>query len=560
VPLHLDGVTSRALETGRVRLLATAGIFLLAYTIIAFRMVDIAVIDRGPPKVKPAPEAAREQVEMERADIVDRNGVVLATSLPTMSLYAKAHEISDPADATEKLLGVLPDLERADTMERLSSHRPFVYLRRNLTPRQQYDVNALGIPGLHFQKGERRVYPHGTLVAHIVGMTDIDNKGIAGIEKTFESALRTVASPLQLSLDVRLQTIVHNEVADVIARFSAVGGVGLILDTRTSEVLAMVSLPDFDPNDPPAANDPEMFNRATKGLYEMGSTMKLFNTAAALDLGTATPTSGYDARAPFHFHDATIHDDHPQNRWLTVPEILIHSSNIGSARMALEMGTNNQRAFLQRVGLLAPTGIELPEVANPQYPSPWRDINTATIAFGHGIGITPLHLITGVSALVNGGGFRPPTLLARDETNTIPEERIAKKKTSEQLRQMMRLVVTEGTGKNAEVPGYYVGGKTGTAEKAVNGSYRKKALLSSFIAAFPIDDPRYTVLVMIDEPQGTKESHGYATGGWTAAPAVSHIIAQMAPLMGMAPRRDPPATTGRGIVNGTRSKEVAAVQ
>ena len=301
-----------------------------------------------------------------------------------------------------------------------------------------------------------------------------------------------------------------------------------------------------------------MFNRATKGLYEMGSTMKLFNTAAVLDYGVGTPNSSYDARAPLHMHDAIIHDDHALNRWLTIPEILVHSSNIGSARMALELGTTNQRAFLQRAGLLAPTGIELPEVANPQYPSPWRDINTATIAFGHGIGITPLHLITGVTALVNGGGYRPPTLLARDSNNTIPEERITKKKTSDQLRQMMRLVVLDGTGRNADVPGYYVGGKTGTAEKAVNGSYRKKALLSSFIAAFPIDDPRYTVLVMIDEPQGTTDTHGFATGGWTAAPAVSHIIAQMAPLMGMMPRRDPQPSTGRGIVNGMGNREVAA--
>ena len=556
--VRIDGVKMRALETGRTRLVTAALIFFAGYAVIAARMIDVSVLDRSHSKPVPAPTARGEQIDIERADIVDRNGVILATSLPTVSLFARANELQNVPEAADKLLTVLPDLDRAEVVDHLSSGKAFIYLRRNLTPRQQYDVNALGIPGLYFEKGERRVYPHGNLVAHIVGMTDVDNKGVAGIEKRFDGSLRASHDPLRLALDVRMQTVVRNELEKTVTEFSALGGVGLVADVRTGEIVAMVSLPDFDPNDPPAADDPRMFNRASKGVYEMGSTFKLFNTAAALDFGTSTMNSSYDARGEFHYRDSTIHDAHGENRWLSVAEILIHSSNIGAARMALDLGTANQRAFMQRVGMLKPTLVELPEIGVPQVPNPWREINTITIGFGHGIGVTPLHLVAGVAALVNGGEFRPPTLLLHDET--ILGDRITKKKTSDQIRQLMRTVVTEGTGKYADVPGYFVGGKTGTAEKAVNGSYRKKAVLSSFVAAFPIDDPRYCVLIMVDEPQGTKETHGFITAGWTAAPTVARVIGQIAPLAGLLPRHEPQVPTGRGIVNSTGSREVAEVE
>jgi cell division protein FtsI (penicillin-binding protein 3) len=365
-------------------------------------------------------------------------------------------------------------------------------------------------------------------------MTDIDNKGVSGIEKKFDQDLTTDHQPLRLSLDIRMQTIVRNELARAISDFSAIGGVGIVMDVKTAEVLSMVSLPDFDPNDPPPATDSSMFNRAAKGVYEMGSTFKLFNTAAALDYGTATPNSTYDATAPLHIYDAVIHDTHPEGRWMNVADILIHSSNIGAARMAMELGTTNQRAFLTRVGMMSPLPIELPEIGSPQVPNPWREISTVTIAFGHGLSVTPLHLITGVSALVNGGEYHTPTLLARD--TALPGERIEKPATSVAMRQLMRSVVDSGTGKNADVPGYEVGGKTGTAEKAVKGGYAKKSVLSSFIADFPTNNPRYAVLVMVDEPQGTTESHGFITGGWVAAPAVKRIIAAIAPLTGMEPQ------------------------
>ncbi len=560
--LRLDGVRSSALETGRARLVAGAVLFLAAFTLIGVRMIDVAVLDSEPAKPRALPTARTESLEMERADVTDRNGVILATSLPTVSLYAKANEILDPVEAAAKLSAVLPDLARQDVQGKLASGKPFVWLRRNLTPRQQYDVNALGIPGLYFEKGERRVYPHGNLAAHIVGMTDIDNKGIAGIEKRFDQALRGTKDPVRLSIDVRLQTVLRNELMRSVQEFRALGALGMLLDVHTGEMLAMVSLPDYDPNDPPAGQSEALFNRATKGAYEMGSTMKLFNTAMAIESGKFNINSSVDCLKPLVFAGHTIHDDHPLNRWATVSDILIHSSNIGSARMALEAGTEFQKQFMRNFGMLNTPSIELPEVGGPLVPNPWREINTVTISFGHGLSVTALQLVQGASALVNGGIFHPMTLLARNDNLPIPGERVMKAKTSDQVRQMMRLVVTEGTGKKADVPGYEVGGKTGTAEKAVNGSYKKKAVLSSFVAAFPMDNPRYVLLASIDEPQGTKETYGFITAGWNAAPTAGRIIAQVAPLMGLMPKVQPPApmaVNGKGTV-AVSGGNVAAVE
>ena len=541
--LRLDGVRARALETSRTRLLVTALAFLGAFAVIVTRLVDVALLDSGPAQPHPLPQALTQPLPVERADVTDRNGAVLATTLPTVSLYARLPDMAearvDPAEAAARLASVLPDLSAEDVCARLAGGRNFVYLRRNLTPRQQYDVNALGIPGLHFEKGVRRVYPHGSLAAHVVGMTDIDNRGIAGIERQFDARLRGTADPLALSLDLGVQTVVRNELLNAIREFNAQGGAGMVVDVQTGEVLAMVSLPDFDPNDPPPGQNEALFNRAAKGAYEMGSTFKLFNTAMALESGKASLGSTYDATRPLKYGQYTIHDDHTLNRWLSVPEILIYSSNIGSARMALEAGGEFQRQFLDRMGMLSPPSLELPEVGAPLVPNPWREINTVTISFGHGLSVTPVQLVAGLGALVNGGVFHPLTLLHRAEDAPIPGEIVIRQRTSDQMRSLMRLVVTEGTGKKADVPGYEVGGKTGTAEKNGVGGYRKKAVLSSFVAAFPMSAPRYLVLAMVDEPQGTKETYGFITAGWNAAPVAGRIIAQVAPMLGVAPR--PPA-------------------
>ena len=533
--IRLDSHRKRALDVGRSRLIVTAAMFAIAFIVIAGRLVDVSLLQEGSTLAQRTRGGTDERL-VERMDIVDRNGIILATNLPTVSLFATPKEILDPKDAALRLSHVLPELSAAETQAKLQSGRSFIYLRRNLTPRQEYEVNALGIPGFHFEKAEKRIYPQGALTAHVVGLTDIDANGVSGIEKSFDAELKNRNQPLRLSLDIRVQAILRSELMRSKAEFRAIGAIGVVLDVRTGEIVAMSSLPDFDPNDTSRLDVDAMFNRAALGVYEMGSTFKLFNTAAALDAGTTSLTATYDVSQPIKIAQFQIKDYHPEYHPLTVAEILKESSNIGSARMALQMGTERQKDYMGRFGMLRPVMLELPEIGAPLYPATWREINTMTIAFGHGIAVTPMHVVSGVGALINGGVYHPTTLLPRDMGEAIPGERVIKPETSDKMRHLMRIVVSEGTGGKAGVPGYEVGGKTGSAEKSGGGGYRQKSLLSSFVSAFPMSDPRYVVLVMIDEPQGTKETYGFATGGWTAAPAVSRIIAQIAPILGVAPK------------------------
>jgi cell division protein FtsI (penicillin-binding protein 3) len=530
--IRLDGTTKQALETGRTRLLVASLLFAAAFLIVAGRLVSVALISSGgEPSIAEAPRAT--QLETERADIVDRNGIVLATNLVTASLYANPREVPSPRAAAAALSKVLPELPQAEVESKLASGKSFVWLKRNLTPKQQYAVNRLGIPGLSFQREERRVYPHGNLAAHILGFTDIDNRGIAGVERQFESRLAEQHAPLALSIDIRLQHILKEELSRSIHDFSAIGGAGVILDARNGEVLAMISLPDFDPNEPGRASADTRFNRATLGVYEMGSVFKVFTTAMALDAGVTSLKGGYDASHPIKVSRYTISDYHAKNRWLSVPEIFIYSSNIGSAKMALDVGPEGQRAFLKRLGMLSPLALELPELGEPQGPAQWKELAAMTIAFGHGLSVTPMHVASGVASVVNGGLKVRSTIVKQEEP--LAEERILKPDTSQALRQLMRLVVERGTGKSADAPGYRVGGKTGTAEKAAGKGYKRNALISSFVGAFPMDDPRYVIFLAVDEPKPNKESHGYATGGWVAAPAVRRLVERMAPLVGIAP-------------------------
>jgi cell division protein FtsI (penicillin-binding protein 3) len=532
--LRLEGTAKQAIETARHRLVVGGVLLTVAFTVVALRLVDVTTLrEAREPRIAQAHRVT--PVERERADIVDRNGELLATSLTTASLYANPKLILDVNDAAVKLARAVPGINEREILQRLSSDRSFVWLRRNLTPRQQFAVNRLGLPGLFFQREERRVYPHGALTAHVVGYTDLDRHGLAGIEQSFDDRLRQGSEPVQLSIDIRLQHILHQELAVAIEQFRALGGAAMVLDVRTGEVLAMVSLPDFDPNSPGSAEGEARFNRITLGTYEPGSTFKLLNVAAALDSGAVTLRDGYDASKPIQVSHFTISDFEGKKRWLSVPEIIMYSSNIGSAKMALDVGRDRQRGFMSRLGMLKAPSIELPEVAAPQIPNPWRDINVMTVAFGHGISVTPLQLVVGVSALANGGVLRPATILKRAEDATPPGERVISLQTSEQLRGLMRLVVEKGTAKGANLPGYYVGGKTGTSEKNVKGRYHKDMRISSFVGAFPINAPRFAVYVMVDEPKGSKATSGYATGGWVAAPVAGRVIAQMAALYGMSP-------------------------
>jgi cell division protein FtsI (penicillin-binding protein 3) len=537
------------------RLVVTCSLLILCMMAIFLRLTEV-ILWKGTAQIRTTSPVDTNLPIVKRADIVDRNGVILATSLPTYSLYANPREMLDRKDAVEKLMRVFPDLDYQQLLSRLNSDRSFVWVKRNLSPAQSQIVWRLGIPGLQFIQEEKRGYPLGSLLAHVVGFADVDNKGLSGIERSFDEYLTNSTDPLRLSIDIRLQHIIRQELIETIKQFTAVGGVGVLMDIRTGEILAMVSLPDFDPNNPANATSDELFNRPILGVYEMGSTFKIFNTALAIDSGVVRITDQFDAQGPLHVGGFKIHDFNPINRLLTVPEIMLHSSNIASARMAMKVGTERQKIFLEKLGLLDPVSVELMETAKPLYPKTWRDINTMTIAYGHGIAVTPLHLIVGVSAIVNDGKYYAPTLIARSSRNINVIRQIISPQTSRQVRDIMRLVVEKGTGKKADVAGYYVGGKTGTAEKQVAGLYQKDARLASFVSVFPIYEPRYVLLVMVDEPKPNASSQGFATGGWVAAPTAGRIIQRIAPVLNILPTEKLPlltsdnyATSQTGLVN-----------
>ncbi len=536
MPPRMDERVRQALEVLRVRLLVAGVVLIMAFGAVGGRLTQLAMIGvTGDRAVATASKAELRQ--HPRADIVDRNGELLATDLATASLYANARQLIDPQEAAHGLVTALPDLDYAETLAKLSSKRTFVWLRRNLTPREQWEVNRLGIPGLDFVHEYSRVYPHGPLMAHVLGYVDSDNRGIAGLEKRFDDRLGHDAQRLQLTIDLRVQYIVREELRRAMIEYRAKGASGLVLDARSGEIVSLVSLPDFDPNHPGKAHTEALFNRASLGVYELGSTFKVFTAAIALDSGVATLRQSYDATRPLQVASYTIRDFHAKKRWLSLPEVFIYSSNVGAARIAMDIGGEVQRDYLRRLGLLDPAPVELPEVGRPLVPAPWQPVNTMTVGFGHGLAVSPLQLASGVSAVVNGGLFNEPSLVAAPHRNRIvPARRVFQEDTSLQLRRLMRFAVREGTGKNAEVSGYPVGGKTGTAEKSGRSGYRDRAVISSFVAAFPIDDPRYVVLAVLDEPQGNEKTAGYATGGWIAAPVVRAIIERMAPMMGLQPQ------------------------
>ncbi len=529
-----EGSSAQVLETGRTRLLAAGMVFAMAFLVVGWRLVDIAAFSTGnEPRIAAAAPTATSA--SGRADIVDRNGVVLATSLPTASLYANARQVRDPEAAAARLVAVLPDLSRTEVVAKLATGRSFIWIKRNLTPRQHYRVNRLGIPGLYFEHERRRFYPHGSMTAHSVGFTDVDDRGLSGIERSFDEVLRGRSAPLALSLDLRVQHAMTQELGAAMTEFGAIGAVGMVMDVASGEVLAMVSLPSFDPERPGSAPADSRFNRASLGLYEMGSVFKIFTIAMALDEGVVTLQSGYDTSKPIRVARFTINDYHAKNRWLSVPEIFMYSSNIGAARMAMDSGTAAQRSFLGRLGLTRPASIELSEVGTPMLPSPWREISTMTIAYGHGLAVSPVQFTSAAAAVVNGGEFRPATLLKRVPGTPSNGTRIMDRSTSLKMRRLLRLVVRRGTGRKANAEGYLVGGKTGTADKLVNGRYARNTRIASFLGAFPMDAPRYVVFAMVDEPKGIERTHGYATGGWVAAPVVRAVIERIGPMLGVAP-------------------------
>lgn len=533
-----NDLNAPTIAVARARLMFGVFFFLVAFVVMGARTVELGMSTPITSKQTIARHVEVPEATVARADIVDRNGEALAINLKSSSLYANPKMITDPDAVAQKLNEILPSVPRAGLLQKLKSERSFVWVKRKLTPKQKWDVNALGVPGLKFQEEEDRLYPHGRLASHVLGYVDVDGNGIAGVEHYFDDQLSSSnrnGEALRLSLDIRVQYALADELEAAMRAHQAKGAAGLVMDVNTGELLALVSMPDYDPNNISGVSNDELFNRASKGVYELGSTFKTFTFANALDDGVATLEDGYDATKPLKVARFLIRDDHPKKRYLTLPEIFAFSSNIGTAQMALDIGSDRQREFMGNLGLLNPAALELPEVGAPMYPASWRKVSTVTISYGHGIAVSPVQLASSIASVVNGGSLNAPTLVQAN-AEVQPQRQVISQNTSRQIRQLLRLAVTKGTGGRADARGYRVGGKTGTAEKASGGGYDRKSLISSFVGVYPMDDPQYVVFALLDEPQGTKETFGFASGGWVAAPVVKNVIMRTAPLLGVLPQ------------------------
>lgn len=540
--IKLQGERSDALNRMRGRVIILMAFFVVAYAAVAVRAFDLSVMQMRPAKSGEAEyfvTDAEPQAD-HRGNIYDRNGVLMATTIPVASLFADPKLIFNAEELTQDLIGIFPDLDYGSTLQRLQSDGRFAWIKRNITPDEQTRVLMLGQPGLNFEQETKRFYPHGKLASHLIGYTNIDDHGLAGLERSFDKYL-SQGSDLNLTLDVRLQHVLHREVARAMEEFTAKAGVGVIMNAKTGDILAGVSLPDFDPHDAGGADDNSIFNRLTLGVYELGSMFKIFSTAAVLEYNKIPLSYKFDATKPIKIGRHTINDYHAENRILSVPEVFMVSSNIGSAKMGEMVGSEKLQAFYDDLGLLTPLDFEIREVGYPLKPNPWREINTLTASYGHGVATTPLQMSAAVAAIVNGGLLVKPKLVKHEKAEAVDDSaiRVISENTSLKMRALLRLVVTDGTAKNADVVGFEVGGKTGTAEKIVNGRYDRKKLISSLVAAFPASDPEYVVMVMVDEPIGNKKSWGYATAGWVAAPAVARVVDGMAAILGMSPKYIP---------------------
>ena len=523
--------------------------FAAVYAVIAGRLVMFATVGESQTGRR---TASQDAIATSRPDIVDRNGEILATDVKAPSLFGEPRRIIDRDEAIELLTGALPDLDQGEVRQRLSAKKGFVWLKREITPEQQQAIHRLGIPGIGFLRENRRVYPSGPVVSHLIGHVNIDNQGIAGIEKWLDSngladlhragfATDRLQKPVELAVDLRVEQALRDELLKAKDKYKAKAAAGLVSNVKTGEIVALVSVPDYDPNNPREANDPTRINRLTTGVFEMGSTFKALTLAMALDSGKATLNTLYDGRGVLKFGKFTIHDTHPVGRNITLAEVFTFSSNVGAAKIALGQGVEAHKAFLKKLGQMDRLRTELPESASPIVPKRWTELNTITASFGHGIAVAPLQAVMGINACINGGWLIPPTFLKRSEEEAMAiGKRVLRPETSEKMRYLMRLNAEIGTAKKADVKGYYIGGKTGTSEKVVNGRYSKKQVLNSFTAIIPADNPQYQLLVMLDEPKALPETHGFITSGWNTVPAGGKIIARIGPLLGIEPRFDLP--------------------
>ncbi len=538
------GERATAVATAHQRLMLLMLLFMAGALVLVGKIAVMGVLS-GDAQKRLADSA------LQRGDILDRNGQVLARTIEAWSIGIHTDRLlTSPELLAEKLAQLMPERSAADYLAiiraRQASRTPFTYLRRRALPELVAAVNALGEPGMAYAREPERLYPQTTLAAHVLGYTDLSGHGVTGMERVLNDQLAGKGSrgaPVALSIDSRVQAALESELYAAMVDQQAVGAGGIVLDVHTGEIVAMVSLPVFNPNKPQGNKDDTQWrNSMTQSVYELGSTFKPITVANAMDTGVVTSMAKrYDATAPMKVGSYTIHDDEPAGRWYNVPEMLVHSSNIVTARIADELGEARTASMFKRLHFDARPDIELKERARPIWPTYWGRTTVMTIGYGHGMAVTPLHLATAYAALVNGGIWRPSTLLKIDPSKAPKGSRVFTQATSDRMRQLLRLIVTDGTGRNADVPGLRIGGKTGTAEKASEGGYAKHSIVATFAAAFPMDAPRYVVIGMLDEPKGSAISRGQRTAAWTMAPAIGRTIARIAPMLGIYP------DTGRDI-------------
>ncbi|EPX82185.1 peptidoglycan D,D-transpeptidase FtsI family protein [Salipiger mucosus] len=536
------------------RLLVLGAMFFFAFVTVGARMGVLASSEPEEPRAR----ASGASIIASRADIVDRRGRVLATNMETHSLYAHPHQMIEPERTAEALVGIFPDLDRERLVKDFTGKRKFLWVKKKISPEQMQAVHDIGEPGLLFGPREMRLYPNGKLAAHILGGASFGREGVhsaevigtAGLEKYFDDPLRDPAregAPLELSIDLTVQAATERVLDAGMRLMNARGASSVLMDVKTGEVISIASLPDFDPNDRPrppvegSPSDSPLFNRAVQGVYELGSTFKIFAAAQAVDLGLVSPDTVIDTKPPFKVGGHRIGEFHNKNYGeLSVEDIIVKSSNRGTGKLALAIGTARQKEFLERLGFFQPVPFEMIEAkgGQPLLPARWTDLSTVTISYGHGISTTPLHLAAGYAAIANGGRSVRPTLLRQQGPQL--GERVMSERAANAARIMLRKVVTEGTASFGEVPGYRVGGKTGTADKPKErgGGYYKDKVIATFASIFPADDPRYVLVVTLDEPVETSGAKPRRTAGWTAVPVAAEMIGRIAPLLGLRPEYD----------------------
>lgn len=527
------GVRQQLLLTAQQRLMILMLLFMAAIFLVSLRLLWFVAFDTGPQR------AVSGAFVPARADIVDRNGVPLARTIDGYSIRVVPSKLLNNRQyLADELVKIFPDTPREEFLAKLSGPRA-TYIRRRALPDQVAAVNAIGEIGFDFPREKERLYPQTSLAAHTLGFLNAEGQGVTGMEGAFNDRLTNPATrgqPLQLSIDARVQGVLESELGSAVTNLEAIGGAGIILDVHSGEVMAMTSLPTFNPNKLTGSDPATRRNAVTYNLYELGSTFKPLSIAAAIDNGSVTSMARrYDATEPLAIAGFRIRDSHPSRRWLNVPETLIHSSNIVTARIADELGKEKLEHLYRELHFDRRPDIEMKERAFPLWPKDWGRLTTMTTSYGHGIAVTPLHLANAYAALVNGGIYRPATMLKLGDKAPPQGRRVFKAATSARMRQLLRLIVSDGTGKQANAPGFRVGGKTGSAEKPGIGGYNRSSVVATFAAAFPMDNPRYVVVVMVDEPKGNAYSSGQRTAGWTAAPVVKKVVMRAGPMLGVFP-------------------------